>query len=154
MKKPRYMEKLLEIIFFWLGVSFVFFGILSCIGILKPKAGSSIQDPTLMGYFFLAIGAIFAALSLIFRLIDAKKNKLHSELLASGTQVKGTVEKVYLQSYTQYGKQSPYRVQYAYTHQDKTYHRKSCLIWDKPDLENGDTVTVYVDDLGKSTILI
>ena len=154
MKKPKSMEKLLEIISLWLGVSFVFFGVLGFIGILNPSEGSYIQDPTLLGNFFLVIGVAFAALSLIFRLTDAKKNKLHSELLANGIRVKGIVDKIYLQSYTRYGTQSPYRVQYSYAYQDKTYRRKSSLVWEKPDLKNGDTVTVYINDRGKSTILL
>jgi len=154
MKKPKSIEKLLEIIFFWLGVSFVFFGVLGCIGILKPSAGSSIQDPPLLGCFFSVIGFVFAAVGMIFRFIDAKKDKLHSELLANGTRVKGIVEKVYLQGYTRYGRQSPYRVRYTYTYRDKVYHHKSCLLWEKPDLTSGDTVTVYVNDRGKSTILL
>lgn len=152
MKKPENMEKLAEMICLWLGAAFIFFGLLSHTGILKPRSDSSIQDPAVMACFFSAIGFVFAAVGLFFRIIDARKVKLYSELRANGTQIKGTVEKVYLQWYTRYGTRSPYRVQYSYTYQNKTYHHKSCLLWEKPDLKNGDMVTIYVNNFGKSTI--
>ena len=100
------------------------------------------------------IGIVFLTASFILGIITARKNKQHSELLANGTRIKGVVEKVYLQKYIQYGKQSPYRIQYIYTYQDNEYHCKSCFIWKRPDLVAGDIIMVYVDELGKSTVLL
>ena len=154
MKKPKYIEELLKIIFWWLGIVFVCAGILSYIGVLKPKSGSLIQEPAMNGHIFLVIGFVFVVVSFISGVITVKKNKLHSELLADGARIKGVVEKVYLQKYTRHGNQSPYRVQYVYTYQDKVYHHKSCFIWEKPNLMIGDTIMVYVNDFGKSTILL
>lgn len=87
-------------------------------------------------------------------IIARKRNKLYSELLTSGTKVKGRVEKVYLQEYTHYGRQSPYRIRYSYSYKDKVYHHKSYFIWEKPHLTSGDTVMICVNDFGKSTILL
>lgn len=154
MKKPKYMEELLKKIFLWLGAAFVCMGILAFIGVLKPHASSSVQEPTLLGIIFWGIGLFLVFLSIVLGMILAKREKLHSELLVSGTKLKGSVEKVYLQSYTQYGKQSPYRIQYVYTYQDKVYHHKSCFVWENPNLAIGDEIMVYVNDLGKSTILL
>ena len=59
MKNPRYMEELLKIIFVWLGVMFVCSGILCVLGVMKPSAHSMIQDPTILGVVFSALGAVF-----------------------------------------------------------------------------------------------
>ena len=66
--------------------------------------------------------------------------------------MKGLVEKVYLQKYTRYRRQIPYRILYSFTYHDKVYYHKSRLVWEKPDLKKGDLITVYVNNLGKSTV--
>ena len=74
------------------------------------------------------------------------------QLIENGTKVKGLVEKVYLQKYTRYRRQIPYRILYSFTYHDKVYYHKSRLVWEKPDLKKGDLITVYVNNLGKSTV--
>ena len=66
--------------------------------------------------------------------------------------MKGIVEDVYLQGYTHYGTQSPYRIRYTYRYNGKEYHHKSEFIWENPNLASGDPVMVYVNDSGNSTI--
>ena len=39
-----------------------------------------------------------------------------------------------------------------FTYHDKVYYQKSRLVWEKPDLKKGDLITVYVNNLGKSTV--
>ena len=46
----------------------------------------------------------------------------------------------------------PYRIIYSFTYHDKVYYHKSRLVWEKPDLKKGDLITVYVNNLGKSTV--
>ena len=154
MKKPKYMEELLKIIFLWLGIMFMCGGVLTFSGVMKPGASSTIQNSTLLGSSFLLISLFFAVISVILGIIARKRDKLYSELLTSGTKVKGRVEKVYLQEYTHYGRQSPYRIRYSYSYKDKVYHHKSYFIWEKPHLTSGDTVMICVNDFGKSTILL
>lgn len=154
MKKPRYMEELLKIIFLWLGIMFVFFGILGFFGIMKPKASSLIQEPILLGIIFGLLGIVFLAVSMILRVVVNKKDKLHNELLISGRKIEGVVEKVYLQTSTQFGHQSPYIVLYSFTNGNQTYHHKSNFLWEKPDLKSGDSIIVYVNQDMKSTILV
>lgn len=148
------MEELLKIIFLWLGIMFVIFGILGLIGIMKPKASSMVQNHILLGIIFSLVGIAFIIVSIILRTAVREKDKLHNELLISGRKIDGVVEKVYLQTYTQYGHQSPYVVMYTFTYGDKTYHQKSYFLWEKPNLRDGDSVMVYVNDSGKSTILL
>ena len=95
---------------------------------------------------------MFIIVSVIFGRITTKRNKLQADLLANGMKLNGVVEKVYLQRSTQYGKQSPYRIEYTYTYQDKVYHHKSCFIWEKPNLVSGDCIMVYANELGESTL--
>lgn len=122
------------------------------IGAEQPKATSPIQDPVLLGISFLAISLLMIVTSIILGLVSTRKSKLSSELLRSGTKVNGIVEDVYLQGYTHYGTQSPYRIRYTYRYNGKEYHHKSEFIWEKPNLVSGDLVMVYVNDSGKSTI--
>lgn len=152
MSKPRYMEELLKKIFLWIGAAFIMMGLLCLIGVLRPTAGSAVQEPGVNGIIFLSFGTVLFIVQFILKVIVARKNKLRSELLESGTKVNGTVEKVCLQNYTQYGSQSPYIIFYAYTYQGKAYHHKSYLFWDKPDIMERDSVVVYTNDLGQSTI--
>lgn len=152
MKRPKYMEELLKIIFLLLGIMFVCTGILCLVGVEQPKATSPIQDPVLLGMSFLVMGLLVITIGIILGVISARKNQLSSELLTSGTKVNGVVENVYLQGYTRYGTQSPYRIRYTYRYNGKEYHHKSGFIWEKPNLTSGDTVMVYVNDLGNSTI--
>ena len=45
-----------------------------------------------------------------------------------------------------------WRFLYSFTYHDKVYYHKSRLVWEKPDLKKGDLITVYVNNLGKSTV--
>lgn len=152
MRNPKYIEELLKIVFFWLGVAFILVGALCFTGMLKPKAGSSIQDPTIMGIAFSVLGISYFIAQIVLKAIISLKNRLHNELIMSGTKINGTVEKVYMQKYTHYGTKSPYRILYTYTYQGKVRHHKSHLLWEKPDIKEHDSLMVYVNDYGKSTI--
>lgn len=152
MKKPRYMEELLKIIFAWLGFMFICSGILCVLGVMKPSAHSMIQDPTILGGVFSALGMALILVHFIFNVIANKKSKLYSELISKGMKIQGEVEKVYLQRYVKYGKKFPYRIVYKYRYQGKEYRHKSGLFWEKPDLAAGDRVVVYVNEWGKSAM--
>ena len=154
MKKPRYMEELLKKIFFMLGIMFVAFGILGFMGIMTPKKSSMIQDQTLLGIIFGVLGIAFLITSFILGIAAGKKDKLYNELLINGKKIEGAVEKVFLQTSTQYGHQSPYIILYSFTYDNQTYHEKSYFFWEKPDLKTGDSITVYVNESGKSTISV
>ena len=120
MRRPKYNEELLKTIFLWLGVGFIVMGLLSFIGILEPTAYSWVQEPNIMGMIFLIWGVAFFIVQTILGVIASSKDKLHNELLVSGTQISGTVEKVYLQISTRYAGEYPYRIIYTYTCQGKT----------------------------------
>ena len=146
------MEELLKIIFAWLGFMFVCSGILCVLGVMKPSAHSMIQDPTILGGVFSALGIAFILVHFIFNVMANKKSNLYSELISKGMKIKGEVERVYLQRYVKYGKKFPYRIVYKYRYQGKEYRHKSGLFWEKPDLAAGDRVVVYVNDWGKSAM--
>ena len=101
---------------------------------------------------FSITGVLLCIISAALGIYTAKLDKLHLQLIENGTKVKGLVEKVYLQKYTRYRRQIPYRILYSFTYHDKVYYHKSRLVWEKPDLKKGDLITVYVNNLGKSTV--
>ena len=146
------MEEFLKIIFSWLGATFIVMGVICFISILKSEDSSMFQELTILGIVFSVLGIVFFIVQTILKIITSLKNKLHNELLLNGTKIDGTVEKVYLQKYVQYGNKSPYRILYTYTWQGKVYHQKSYLLWDKPNFMERDSIAVYTNDLGKSTI--
>ena len=152
MKKLNYTEDLLRVIFFWIGTFFIVSGVLSFLGILKPAVNSGIQDSDMLGAVFSIIGVLLCIISAALGIYTAKLDKLHLELIENGTRVKGTVEKVCLQKYTRYRRQTPYRILYSFTYHDKVYYHKSRLVWEKPEFKKGDLITVYVNNFGKSTV--
>ena len=152
MKKLNYTEDLLRVIFFWIGIFFLVSGVLSFLGISKPAVNSGIQNPDMLGTVFSITGVLLCIISAALGIYTAKLDKLHLQLIENGTKVKGLVEKVYLQKYTRYRRQIPYRILYSFTYHDKVYYHKSRLVWEKPDLKKGDLITVYVNNLGKSTV--
>lgn len=152
MRQPKYISGLAAFVFLCLGVVFLVFGFLSFAGIVKPSVHSSVQNPISMGSVFCLIGAALCVVQAVFRVINHRLDQLNSQLLTSGAKINGTVEKVYMQTFTRFGNKSPFRICYTYSYQGVVYHHKSCLLWDKPDLHEGDSIKVYANDFGKSTI--
>jgi len=152
MKKPKYKSDLLAFIFLHLGLAFIIFGCLSFVNIIKPTSHSLVQDQILLGQIFCFLGITFCVIQTVFRIFSYKKAKLHSELISTGTKIDGAIEKISLQRWMQFGKKSPFIVYYTYSYKDKTYHKKSCLLWDKPNLSNGDKIDIFVNDIGQSTV--
>ena len=151
MKKPKYKSDLLAFIFLCLGLGFIIFGCLSFVNIVKPTAHSFVQDRILSGQIFCFLGTTFCVIQAAFRIFSYKQAKLHSQLISTGTKIVGTIEKISLQKGTTFGKKSPFIVYYTYSYKDKIYHNKSCLLWDKPNLSNGDKIDIFVNDIGQST---
>lgn len=152
MNRPKYTEEFLAVIFFILGGIFIAMGLLCFIGVVRPSARSMVQIPAMLGIVYSFIGIAFCLAMLILKANAAAKKNLHKELLANGNKINGIVEKVHFQRSIQYGKESPYRIYYTYTDQGKEFHRKSYLLWEKPDYLKGDQIEVFANHLGKSTI--
>lgn len=153
MKEPRYAEDVLKIIFLWIGIAFIAGGLLfSLFGVLQSEAYSEGQEFNENGIAFLVFGIVFIIIQSVQRGIASRKKKSHNELLIRGTKVYGTVEKVCLQNSVRYGGKYPYVVFYTYTCQGKVYHGESYLLWEVPDVKEQDSIAVYTDNSGKSTV--
>lgn len=154
MKKPKYESDVYAFIFFCLGVLFIILGCLSFIDIVKPSTYSFVQNQTLLGLSFCFLGIIFCFIQAAFRISSNKKAKLHNELISTGAKIVGTVEKVSMLRRVKVTRKSPFVIYYTYSYKDQTYHSKSCLLWDKPNLSNGDKIDVFVNDNGQSTLVL
>lgn len=152
MKKPAYMSDLVAFVFLGLGIFFFFWGVLAFVEVMPIKPNSSIQDPQLLGWSFIIMGWVFCAIQWILLIVSHRKKTQRKRLIASGIAVSGCVERVYLQSMTHWGNQSPYRIYYSYTHKGELYQGKSCLLWNEPTCKAGDSIQVFVDDAGHSTL--
>lgn len=152
MKRPRYIESLYALIFLDLSFVFIVVGLLCFSGIMKPSAHARVQGPIVLGKIFLMIGIVCGVVQIIFSLIGRRRAKSHQALLAQGNRRIGTVEKVYLQKSVRFRRKSPFRIYYAYSFQGKNYHEKSDLLWDQPDLNEGDSIEVFINDAGKAAL--
>lgn len=152
MKQPKYTSGLLAVTFLSLGIVFIILGILCFSGLIKPSAHSLVQDSAHMGISFVSLGVALCIVQVVLKMLNHKSDQQNSQLLTHGAKLSGTVEKVCLQRYSRYGNKSPYRIYYTYSYQGTVYHHKSVLLWDKPNLQAGDPIEVYVNDFGKSTI--
>lgn len=152
MKNPEYIEQIYAVVFFFLGFAFIVFGVLSLLTILKPTSHSLVQDSRMIGAGFIMLGIAFLIVQRIFIRLASNKNQLRRELSSNGTKVIGKVEKVYMSKQIKGWGKFPYRVLYTYNYQGKVYRGKSCLLWEKPDVKETDSIEVYVNDAGESTI--
>src|SRR5690554_3203530 len=145
MKEPKYKRDLLAVIFLFLGLGFIILSCLSFANIINVTADSLVQDKTLLGQIFCFLGIILLFMQVSFRIVSNKKENLHSELILTGRKIAGRIERISLQKGIKYKKKSPFIVFYTYTYKDRIYHNKSCLLWDKPNLNKGDKVDVFVN---------
>ena len=152
MKNPKYTEQLYAIIFLSLGCAFIIASLFCFSGILKPTSHAMIQSNRINGIVFFVRGIVFCIMKIILTGLVSKKDRSDRELLLNGIPVMGAVEKVYLQKYLQYGKKSPYRVLYTYNYQGHDFHGKSHLLWEKPQVRESDSITVFVNESGESAI--
>lgn len=152
MNKPSYREELFKRIFLWISIVFFVLGLLAFGGVLRPTTYSEVQEPNLLGTEFLAFGTVLLIVQTVLGGIVSRKKKLHNELLVNGNRINGTVEKVSVEMGVRYAGKTPYIVIYTFHHRGKAYHRESCFLWDKPDVMADDSIVVYINDSGKSTI--
>ena len=122
--------------------------------IIAPQGRLGHSEWEILGICFAALAGAFGAAAFVLGKIAAGKKALHSELLCTGTPLCGTVERVYRQAYTQFGRESLYRIFYSYTLHGKQYRDKSCFLWEKPDIKAGDSIVVYANASGKSTVFM
>ncbi len=151
MKKPKYKSDVYAFVFLSLGLGCIILGCLSFLNIIKPTARSLVQDPILLGQISFFMGTTFFVIQAVFRIFSYKQAKLHSELISTGAKIVGTIKRISLQKGITFGKKSPFIVYYTYSFKDKIHHNKSCLLWDKPNLSNGNKIDIFVNDIGQST---
>lgn len=152
MNEPRYPEDVFKTIWLWTGIAFIAMGLLNFIIVFMFAAESAGQEPNINGVIILVIGAMFLIAQSVLRGIASRKKKLHNELLANGAKVTGTVEKVCQQNTVRYAGKYPYIIFYTYDYQGKACHGESHLFWDRPAVAEHDSIAVYANDSGKSTI--
>lgn len=152
MKKPDSAAAMLRYIAVCLGAAFLLMGALCVCGVMQASVASEVQDSHVLGLIFLAVGAAFAVLGVLLHGHVRKADALYADLLANGRQIEGTVVKVSHGRWMQFGHDSPCRVQYCFTCDGREVRRKSCFLWEQPEVSPGDPITVYVNDGGASTV--
>lgn len=149
MKKPLYRSGIITWVFLSLGLTFPIFGYLSYVTILKPTPQSKVQDPHLMGLIFYAMGGLFLVATLLMMLINYKREKLRNKLILNEQKIVGHVEKISLLRSVSFGTKNPYQVHYTFWHEGNEIHKKSHLLWEKPSINVGDTINVYINEKGQ-----
>lgn len=153
MKKPKYLTQMYGIIFFFIGIAFIASGMLVATGIMHPSRHSMVQDKNAMTLIFCMIGVSFCAADAVLIFISRKKENQLQKLISDGRKIIGRVEQVQHKKGITFGHTSPYVIYFSYTFNDKEYHSKSHLIWEEPDLKNGDKIELFVNDFGKCAVM-
>lgn len=154
MKKPKYITQMYSFIFFFIGVAFIISGLLVAWGIMSPSKHSAVQDKNTMTLIFCMISLGFFIASSILISISCLIEKKRRELISNGKLVAGTVDDIRYKRWISFGKISPYVIYFSFSFDDKIYHGKSYLVWEKPNFADGDSIEIYVNDFGNSTVMI
>lgn len=154
MNEPGYAEDVFKKIWLWAGIGFIAGGLLSFAGADFTAPHTEAWEPIANGVLMLALGTVLLITQSVLRIISSRKKRLCRELLAGGTKVNGTVERVCRQNTVRYGGKYPWIIYYTYDYKGKVCHGESYLFWDKPDIREHDPIVVYTNDSGKSTILL
>ncbi len=154
MKNPNYQKEIVAFVFLWLGVAFVLCGTLAFLGLLLPSEHSLVQDPLLMGRIFCFSGTGLCAVQAVLIVMAGRQNIRQNEIIACGVKTSGIVEDVRRQYHIKWKKQVPYRVNYTYEWQGKIHHDKSRLLWEAPNMTQGQRIEVFVDEQGKSAVAL
>ena len=150
LKKPKFLIQVYSFIFMFIGPIFIVMGYLNKIGLL-PTTRHSRDNPAVV---FPIVGIIFLAVGLIFFFIAFYKEKRCKKLQITGIKLHGTVTKIKKLSYTKIRKKSPYIIYFTYEYAGDKYDGKSHLLWDKPDISEGDTIVVYIDEYKKDFYMV
>lgn len=155
MHRPKYVKEFFKIPFLMLGTIFLFEAALQWADILYlERETSGIQPSDISGILIFSVAIVLFIIWAVLKAFIVSEEKSCMELWKSGTKIIGTVEKVYLQTSIQYHGKSPYRILYTYAFQGKIHHHKSNLLWEKPNISAHDSIVVYADSSGKSTLSI
>ncbi len=152
MKSPKYITDMFAFVLFHLGVMFLLFGGLTAFGFMGATESSLIQDRESLALTFAVLGSGMLSLIAVVDYYSCKWESLHNELLESGRKITANVDSVKRLSMLKLNRKSPYRVYCTFTHDGVTCQGKSQLIWQKPTLQVGDSVNVYVNDKGQSAV--
>lgn len=153
MRKPIYMSKVIASWFFFTGGLCFFKSIITSLQFLSVLEILGIQYSYLVPMTDSDYGQslILILIGLTFEIISRRKIKTHENLLLNGEKFIGKVEKV--EVLRKIGLvNNLYRVCYTYVHKESQYHKKSYLLRVKPNLKKGDTLTVYINPQGESTL--
>lgn len=141
MKKPNSLMQLTAYVFMIMGPMFIFLGYLNKVGVL-PTTPNSKGDPSVI---FPIIGIIFLVVGVVFFFIPLYKEKRRENLQLTGIRLQGTVTEIKELLYTKWGNQSPYVVYFSYEYSGEKYKGKSYLLWNEPNISEGDVIAVYID---------
>ena len=133
MNKPKYTATYFAIVFLICGVLFSFFGLLGIGNILGA-------------------GSTCIIISIITMTIGHIQESKRRRILKIGKKQLGIVENVSYEIGFNSSGGNPYQIFYTYTIDCKVYHRKSYLLWENPNLSQGDKIEIYVDDKGNATM--
>ncbi|MFW5667905.1 MAG: hypothetical protein ACOCM4_01475 [Acetivibrio ethanolgignens] len=141
MKKPDSYTQFLGILFGLMGPLWLLLGILCRLGIMTASSDSNL-DPAGK---FLWLGAVLLFVGLFCRVLARYQRKKEKQLRQDGIRVKAAVTGVKHLFFTQWGKESPYRIYFTYSYNGTIYKGKSHLLWEKPEVDIGENLSIYID---------
>lgn len=147
LKKANTIMELYGLLFIIMGPIFIVMEYLNKIGISSTAPNSNGINVAV-----LIVGITFIVMGAIFLFIEFYNQKERQKLRITGIKIQGTISKIKKISYIRLGKKlkglegSPYIIYFYYEYSGRKYDGKSRLIWDKPIISRGETITVWIDE--------
>lgn len=148
LKRANTIIELYGFLFIIMGPIFIGMGYFNKIGML-PTTLNSNGDSAVT---FPIVGITFLVLGVIFTSIELYKQKERKKLITRGIKIQGIATKIKRSQYIRVGKKTrerknyPYIIYFNYEYSGRKYDGESRLIWDKPIISRGETITVWIDE--------
>ena len=145
-KKPQTLMGMMSVVIIGLGIFFVSAGIIILLFFSDAllKDGSSGID---LGLVYIFSGAAELATGFILSAVTFRKIKKLDNIISKGFAVNATVKKIRYLKYTRWIKpyEHPYIIYFTYNYRGEEYSGKSLLIWEKPSVNKGEKIKIFID---------
>ncbi len=152
MKHIKYVSSIYGISFLCLCAIFLFISTFSFVAPLFPINPDKTQDFIVLAWVFSLIAFALFIIAILCKLMSYNQKKRDELLLVEGVSIIGKIENVNKQKLITFCFSQPYKIIYSYYFNGGKYSGKSYLMWDLPKFNIGDSIEIYVDNMGNSVI--
>ncbi len=152
MKKLFTPSNVVAIIFTFIGLPFSVIGVMAMLGHVTMSEESQLQNHMVFGRIFFAIGIVFFVSGITLAVISIFFARRGKKLLETGYIVNGIVTMVEHVTNVRINRCYPYRIHFKYYFEGTEFYGKSSLLWDRPNIAENNSISVYTDGKGNSAV--